>query len=48
MTDSFVLVASVLAALAAGLGIAAMAWWMSARGAAAGGAPGAGTRKRLA
>lgn len=45
MTDSFVLVASVLAALAAGLGIAAMAWWMSARGAAAGGAPGAGTRK---
>lgn len=31
MTDSFVLVASVLAALAIGMAIAATAWWMSAR-----------------
>ena len=31
MTDSFVLVASVLAALAIGIAIAASAWWMSAR-----------------
>lgn len=31
MTDSFILVASVLAALATGMAIAATAWWMSAR-----------------
>jgi cytochrome c-type biogenesis protein CcmH len=43
MTDSFVLVASVLAALSIGLGIAATAWWLSARGQAGSGADAAGT-----
>lgn len=49
MTDSFVLVASVLAALAFGLGIAAVAWWINARASAAdsGAAVSRATRKPL-